>query len=106
MVLSEKELKLAEQLKLYNIDIEGVIKRGYYDTEYCKVIGSKIEDFCFESICLTAETFTHYVPQVYSKVKFYRLAVMINGELKYEYFGKDAKSMNENYLKLKKHCEG
>lgn len=106
MRLTEKELKLAIDLNLYNIDIEGVIKRAYEDKEYMEVINRKTFDFCFETICLTCETFTHYVPRVVSKRKFYRVELVVDGELIAEFFGKDKDSMNDNFMKLKRHCKG
>lgn len=106
MRLNEKELKLAMDLKLYDIDIEGVIKRAYEDHDHVNVINRKTFDFCFETICLTCETFTHYVPKVVSKRKFYRIELVIDGELIAEFFGIGRDTMNDNFLKLKKYCEG
>lgn len=105
MTLSKKELLLAENLGLYDIDIDGVIKRTF-NTNTTEIIKEKIDSFCFDSICLIASTFTHYVPNVYAKTKFYRLAIIVNGEIDVEYFGKNSDSMNENYLKLKDYCRG
>lgn len=105
MTLNEKELSLAENLGLYDIDIEGSLKRAF-DSETAKIIKEIADSFCFDTICLVATTFTHYVPSVYAKTKFYRLAVIVNGEIDIEYFGKNADSMNKNYLKLKEYCKG
>lgn len=98
----EKELRLAEQLKLYGIDIEGVIKRAY-DSLYSKIVSTKTDTFYKSD--LICETFTHYIPQVVSKRKFYRLAILKNGKIEVEYFGTNAKNMNDCYLKLKEHCK-
>lgn len=101
-MITKKELALAERLNLLGIEIEENIKRAYYDN-HSKVINQKTN--FFENMCLLAETFTHYVPGVVSKRKFYRLAIIVNEKVEYEYYGVDAQQMNECYLKLKKHCE-
>ena len=103
-MIAKKLLALAEQIGLHGIEIEENIKRSYY-SEYSNVINKKIDEFLSDSKCLVAETFTHYIPSVVSKRKFYRLAIIVNGVLEYEYFGSNSQQMNDCYLKLKKYCE-
>ena len=52
------------------------------------------------------QNLNEYFCGVVSKRKFYRIELVVDGKLIAEFFGKDKDSMNENYLKLKKHCEG
>ena len=88
-------------------DLEKVLKNSLYNykktNEVCKL-------FCCKTIILTATTFER-VTKNYSESngnminKIYKVDVVIDGEIVFEHYGKDAKEMNNKYLLALDMCQ-
>lgn len=88
-------------------DLEKVLKNSLHNF---KKVEECCKQFCCNTIILTATTFER-VSKNYSESKgnmidkIYRVIVTIDGETRFEHYGKDAKEMNNQYLLALDMCE-
>lgn len=88
-------------------DLEKVLKNSLHNFKSEKETCRK---FCNNTIVLTATTFER-VSKDYSESwgniinKIYRVIVTIDGEIRFEHYGKDANEMNNQYLLALDMCQ-
>lgn len=88
-------------------DLEKVLKNSLPNFKNTKEICKK---FCNDTIVLTATTFER-VSKNYSESKgnmidkIYRVIVTIDGQTRFEHYGKDANEMNNQYLLALDMCQ-
>ena len=81
-------------------DLEKVLKNSLYNFKKTKEVK---KNFCGNTIVLAATTFER-VSKNYTESngnmidKIYRVIVTIDGETRFEHYGKDANEMNNQYL--------
>ena len=80
-----------------------------------KIIKEKTESFCFETIILITRTYevptysfsysTHEEVEETGTKKIYNIEVIMDGKTVAERFGVGIDAMNQQYKRLKSHCE-
>lgn len=88
-------------------DLEKVLKNSLHNFQNTKETCKK---FCDDTIVLTATTFER-IYKNYSESngnminKIYSVLVTIDGEVRFEHYGKDANEMNNQYLLALDMCQ-
>ena len=89
-------------------DMEKVLKRNLCNF---KKVDVTCKQFCCNTIILTAETYKR-ISKNYSESKgnvinkIYKVEVVIDGQIVFEHYGKNADEMNKHYLIALEMCKG